>query len=310
MAVQANALPTNVDLRDLIRFGTTQDRQEANALVAQVNQSSATFGLPPGLTYEPQPLSSIGQFAISTAEVQNVTASSYDLFLVYSFDKQSWLNKVSVGSGGVIAGIQKTDLTKNPPSAQIDILNRQLILTEPKSGFLKYEPVSLGSLVNNRLGDTSSGFRSLSSPFRRAILSRSKSELSRSNPDYYSGRPFLRIVDLDQESFGGFTPFGLHYQISEIFQRGFVSNGCFRLRDVDLYELATMVFFSRRGGVPISVVTASTLGNRHPYPLINTWYNTPRTTTNARGKIELVKIEHGLYVFDKQLGRPDALLTQ
>lgn len=305
---QARALTPNIDLRDLVRFGSEQDRQEAQALIDQVSQSPAAFGLPAGITYPKAQLKAIASFAVSTLEVQNVSAAGYDLYAIFSSEKEIWLNKISVGATGTITEIKKTDLTRKPLSAQIDIFNRQLVLFDRKSGFLKYAPVSLGALVNIRIGDPNSGFQSLSSTFSRAILSRSKSELSRKEPDYYRGRPFLRIVDLDQDAYGGFTPFGLHYQISDVFERGFVSNGCFRLRDTDLYELATMVFLSRGSGVPISVVKSSPVGNMHPYPLIDSWYNMPRAAPNAKGKMELVTIEHGLFQFDKKIGNPSELL--
>ena len=305
---QAQAIIPNVDLRDVIRFGSAQDKAEAQALIARVNQSPASFGLPDGISYSTQILNSIGQAAVSTIEIQNVSSVGYDVFLIYALEKQSWLNKVNVDASGNVTTVLKTDLTRNPPTAQIDILNRQMVLSERRSGFVKFAPVSLGSLTNIRLGDSTSGLKSLSSTFNRAVLSRSKSELSRAEPTYYRSRPFLRIVDQDQEAFGGFTPFGLHYQISENFERGFVSNGCFRLRDTDLYELATMVFFSRKGGVPLSVVASTSNGNRHPYPLINTWYNSPRTTIDAQGRPAYVTIEHGLFQFDKKIGQPEYLL--
>ena len=306
--LQAEALTPNIDLRDLVHYGPLEDRAVAQALVDQVRLAPTTFGLPPGINYPKQPLTMIGQFAISTIEVQNVTVSGYDMFLIYSSDKESWLNKVSIDNNTGVLGISKTDLTRNPPSVQIDILNRQMTMFERTSGFLKFAPVSLGSLVNLRLGDPNSGYRSLSSPFNRAVLSRSKSELSRQEPDYYRGRPFLRVVNLESSDFGGFTPFGLHYQISDTFERGFVSNGCFRLRDTDLYELSAMVFFSKKQGVPLSIVESTQNGNRHPYPLINTWFNMPRVIINEKGKPAFMTIEHGLFQFDKQLGQPEMLL--
>lgn len=307
LASRAQALTTNIDLRDVVSFGSAQDKAEAQAIINDVNASPLKYGLPEGIAYSKGKLKSIGEFAVSTLEVQNVTGTGYDLFAIYASGKDVVLNKISISSG-VVSGIARTDLTKNPPSAQIDILNRQMVLSERKSGFLKFQPVSLGALTNIRMGDESSGYKSLSPVMRRTYLSKSKSELSRTEPEYYQGRPFLRIIDQDQSDYGGFTPFGLHYKISANFERGFVSNGCFRLRDTDLYELSSMVFLSRKNGVPLSIVASSSYGNRHPWPMINDWYNSPRVIADANGRPVFMTIEHGLYQFDKKTGSPEMLL--
>lgn len=309
LTTAAQALMPNVDLRDVVRYGSPQDKLEAKALMAEVNAAGAKFGLPPGLTYAMSGLSNLNQAAISTIEVQNMTPGGYDVYLIYSTGKDVLLNRVTLAYQGEVLNVSQFDLTRNPPTVQIDILNRQMFITEQESGYAKFAPVSLGSLVNNHLGDTMSGSKSLSPVMASAVLSRSKSELSRTKPSYYEGRPFLRILDYGQSDYGGFTPFGLHYKIGGVFERGFVSNGCFRLRDTDLYEMAKMVFFSKRQGVPISIVTDSGMGNHHPSPLINSWYNTPRAGIGPNGQLQLLKDEHGLYVFDKVRDNPEAVLN-
>ncbi|CAN5399130.1 hypothetical protein BH10BDE1_BH10BDE1_19870 [soil metagenome] len=305
----ALALAPNVDLRDLIRYGSTKEKSDARILVGRINKSPMKFGMPDGIEYPVEPLTGIGQFAVSTIEVQNWTPEGVDVFLVYSpTERQLLLNKVSLDIEGVIREVTKYDLTRDVPTAQIDILNRQMTLFEPLSGFLKVAPVSLGALVNLRLGEPQSGFRSLSLPFARALLSRAQSDLSRTEPDYYKGRPFLRVMDMNQKEYRGFTPFGIHYQIGDGFQRGFISNGCFRLRDTDLYELASMVFLSRTGSIPFSVVEASESGNLHPFPQINNWFFMPRAGRDENGKMGFLHDEHGLFLFDKKAGAPGALL--
>ncbi|RYZ77012.1 MAG: hypothetical protein EOP05_03240 [Proteobacteria bacterium] len=307
-SLQAFALTPHIDLRDLVKHGSASDQDEARALIAQINASPSNFNLPLGLSYSVAPLTAIGQATVSTAEVQNQTAAGFDLFLVYNEGKRVVLNKAFVNYANQVTAVESFDLTKITPTATIDILNRQMILQEPKSGFFKILPVSVGSLVHERIEDTSSPAQSLSRPFARAFLSRSKSEFSRTKPEYYSGRPFLRIIDQDQSEFGGFTPFGIHYQISDVFMRGFISNGCFRLRDSDLYELATLVFNTRGKGIPIAVVKSTSMGNRHPFPMIASWYNTPRVVIDSKGKAVFAKDEHDLFVFDEVRARPADLL--
>lgn len=308
IGLSAHAAMPSVDLRDVARYGSEVDSAQAQALINQIRANPQAFALPVGITYPKEQLSSIGQFAVSTALLQNITPNGFELFLVYAQGKQVLMNKLGVDAYGQMTLISQSDFTREPPVAQIDIFNRQMVLFDRKSGFTKYMPVSLGALVNTRLGDVTSPVKSLSPAFARTMLSKRQSEASRTNPDYYRGRPFLRILNLDQSQFGGFTAFGLHYQISDVFQRGFVSNGCFRLRDTDLYELAGMVFNSRKDGVPMSIVRMSNMGNRHPYPMINEWYNSPRTEMNSRGQSVLTEDSHGLYIFDQNYGDPEMLL--
>ena len=307
-ALRAHAITPNVDLRDVARFGSEQDSRDAQALINELRAAPQKFGIPAALTYAKAAPTVVGAEGVSTAEIQNQTASGYDLFLIFTQGKNVTLNRVAL-SNGAVTNITSTDLTKNPPSVQIDIFNRQFIVSEQRSGYLRIAPLGVGSLVNNRLGDPSSGYKSLSATFSHAYLSRSKSELSRKEPDYYGGRPFLRVIDEDQSDYGGFTPFGMHYQISGTLERGFVSNGCFRTRDVDLFELSNLVFLSRKNGVPFSVVQRSANGNRHPYPLISSWYNTPEVVNDERGRPAFKIIEHGLYQFDKIKGSPEQLLS-
>lgn len=306
---QAFALTPHVDLNDLARYGSAQDKAEAKVLIDQINAAPYALGLPAGMMYTKQAPTAVGQNTVTTALVQNQTAVGFDLYLIYTIEKRVMVNKVAMSSQSQILGLKSFDLTRDLPSVQIDILNRQVLMSEKKSGLLKFSPASMGSLVTNRMGDTSSGYRTLSKPFSKATLSRSQSEYSRTVPDYYAGRPFLRVIDHNQSSYGGFTAFGIHYQISDTLLRGFISNGCFRLRDIDLFELSNIVFLTKKKGVPLTVVDSTSNGNRHPFPMVQSWFNTPRIITDANGKMVFATEEHGLYIFDKVQSRPLDLLT-
>jgi hypothetical protein len=306
--VQVQSLRPYVDLRDLAKHGSKQEKVDAQTLISQINSSPSSFGLPQGSYYPAQPLSAVGQSGISTIEIQNQSSAGYDLYVMYHSYQSVLLNKVSMDMYGRAVSIRTFDLLATPPTVTIDVLNRQMMISEPISGFVKFQPVGVGALINNTLGDTYSGYKSLSPSFRRAFLSRDQSTLSRIDPEYYKGRPFLRVIDQDQREHGGYTPFGIHYQISDTFMRGFISNGCFRLRDGDLFELSNIVFFSKKKGVPFVVNQSTTNGNRHPFPSIQSWFNTPKITTNAYGQYEFLKDEHGLFVFEEIRQRPVDLL--
>lgn len=69
-------------------------------------------------------------------------------------------------------------------------------------------------------------------------------------PDYYAGRPFLGIRYSD----GTYTEIGMHYQIDSFLTRGFVSHGCIRVRDKDLYVLDAIVNEGPQKSVPVKIV--------------------------------------------------------
>lgn len=65
---------------------------------------------------------------------------------------------------------------------------------------------------------------------------------SRIHPSYYNGRPFLGIRDVNAGAAAGndkgYKMVGMHYQIDhDGLKRGFVSHGCIRVRDQDLYQV-------------------------------------------------------------------------
>ena len=118
---------------------------------------------------------------------------------------------------------------------------------------------------------------------------------SRSNPRAYAspngGHPFLGIYKNYSDKNSAYTSVAFHFRIEDQnltpdgethyvdqngrivssfnqnngFKRGFVSHGCMRMRDREIYELLALLENSSNG-IPISVYTQKDFGVEHPYP--------------------------------------------
>jgi hypothetical protein len=100
----------------------------------------------------------------------------------------------------------------------------------------------------------------------------------RNTPSWYKGRPFLGILD---ENGTKYKEIGFHYQIDDDqLKRGFVSHGCVRVRDKDLYQLSALIFNSGQRALPVKVVNSFTIYSElfdlayldHPYPKLNSTF--------------------------------------
>jgi hypothetical protein len=96
---------------------------------------------------------------------------------------------------------------------------------------------------------------------------------ARTVPDYFMGKPFLRIAYSDD----GYTLYAFHaVPGGGKFIRGFESHGCMRLRDKDLYELLLLIRNSKDHAVNLTVKQSFLPDEApadHPYPLETKRYN-------------------------------------
>jgi hypothetical protein len=99
-------------------------------------------------------------------------------------------------------------------------------------------------------------------------------------PGVFGNRPFMPITTAR-----GYTgDIAFHWDANPRLLRGFMSNGCIRLRDKDVYELYGLLRTQRRRfmSVRVSLHSAATAA-QHPYPLLNNMY---RQVTNFGTKDE------------------------
>lgn len=107
-------------------------------------------------------------------------------------------------------------------------------------------------------------------PFFKGSLPRSKAISKRCEPAHYKCKPFIRLIpDGDDHSLYGYHTEPFHDQ----FQRGFVSAGCFRLQDLDLFELLAIIKFGKNPAIPFEMVEDHPeLYSAHPLPTIMHFY--------------------------------------
>ena len=111
-------------------------------------------------------------------------------------------------------------------------------------------------------------------PFFQGHIWRSRTITSRCEPNYYKCKPFIRLIPTGTDH----SLYGYHAQpharpYRDTMERGFVSSGCFRLTDIDLYEMLTVVKFGALNQVPFEMIESHPeLENAHPYPKLSDAY--------------------------------------
>lgn len=121
-----------------------------------------------------------------------------------------------------------------------DVLDRKVILEDSINSIIKIFPIGVGGFDIQTAQGMDGSVSSTTFEFPNAKMRSTQdytagsNTRSRTSPSYYKGRPFLAL-------FAGGTTYrsiGLHYQIDDSgLTRGFVSHGCVRVRDKDLYQL-------------------------------------------------------------------------
>lgn len=163
-----------------------------------------------------------------------------------------------------------------------DILERKLILEDLVYGITKVFPLGVGSFHIRTGRGMDGAVKSMTREFKPGAYlestrvsesgSAGNNTRMRLYPSYYAGRPFFGIKTAD----GTYHSIGFHWRIDmDRLHRGFVSHGCVRTQDKDLYQLDAIL--NEGGQQRIPVVMANHLGGRfermsHPYPNETTSY--------------------------------------
>lgn len=196
-----------------------------------------------------------------------------------------------------IERVQVVQVVKDIPLKQtffrvfVDISDRKLVLTDRDNAITKVFPIGVGSFdirtlpgMDNFVGSMTEELKNNAEITKIPQTDENGTPVyvqimeERTNPDYYRGRPFIGILDNNGTKY---KEIGFHYQIdNDQLKRGFVSHGCIRVRDKDLYQLSMIVFRSAQSAIPVKVVnsfyTHSDLYEYtvldHPYTKLNDSY--------------------------------------
>ncbi len=204
-------------------------------------------------------------------ELQYAKSDHY-FFRKVKLNYNSKLNKFELNAHGLTEDIP---IAETNFSFYTDIVERKTIAFDIKSEITKVFPVAVGALdVRTFYGmDDFVGSMTVEMTDNAKIFLGQGLGLyeSRIRPWYYKGRPFLGILDNNGSTY---KEIGYHYKIDEgPLVRGFVTHGCIRVRDKDLYQMSAMVF-SSQGDVSVKVVNSFSKDSElkpfasieHPYP--------------------------------------------
>lgn len=173
-----------------------------------------------------------------------------------------------------IAGVY--ELNKTQFSVDVSLVDLKAQLSDAISGAKFVIPIG-GPAFDQGVLPRSKGHQIFVTPTFSGMMSSSSSYESRTDPPYYKGKPFLAVAPKSGAgTLYGFhtTPFGYidkHVDNNELV-RGFVSAGCMRLKDDDLYEMFYIVAYSGKM-IPVEIQQKGSWIEQHPFPMILNGYH-------------------------------------
>jgi hypothetical protein len=176
-------------------------------------------------------------------EIRGKSAQLKVLTITTSEKGRVTLNKVTVqasNNGQTVQVVAMTPVSSTNFVAEVGLVDRKAVFTDTSNNLRITVPIGVGSFDEGVLNP---GKVSLLTPrFKKAALTAGATITKRDKPNYFGGKPFIRIVDGANEEF---TAIGFHTEINENFYRGFDSHGCMRMRDIDLFMIHDLVKLSQ-----------------------------------------------------------------
>ncbi len=162
------------------------------------------------------------------------------------------------------------DYAEMSPHVTVSLGDRLAVLEDDATGFRRSFPLGVGAIDEVHF----KGVTTLQTPTTEmSVLSKNTLVRKLSKPSYFRNKPFIPLtVPLAPPAAN--KP--VHYRQSAIafhiwqspkFQRGFLSHGCMRMRDSDLYELLTFVE-GVKDTLPVKIRVEKVAGAEHPFPYL------------------------------------------
>ncbi len=157
-------------------------------------------------------------------------------FIFYSFTENPYTLSVD----------RKVMLKETDFRVDVDLYDRQIVLTDLSEHSIRMIlPIAHGGL--------SVDLSSITTPrFKKAYLDKRTIIDKRTNPSYYKGYPFIRVMTSKNIS-KGWTGIGLHIKQNANLKRSPDSHGCIRLRSFDLITLHRILKRGPNRHTPISI---------------------------------------------------------
>lgn len=308
-----------VDVRDLKKFNT-EHAEFSSQLIKHLNENSCEFlGRCPSPVrwfdkgaqgpkgeivgnqfVVAEDMSETRKNTIYSAEIENMVISSnegeitYQIILFihdetqYPESKNLFFRRLSIvtknNSISTIRLRYDIPLNKTNFSFYVDIMARKTVLKDSNFGIIKVFPVAVGALDIRNFAGLEPFAASLTPQFvnNAQIYVSQPAGLHRARSDkggMYKQRPFLGIVDDNGTTY---KQVGWHYQMTDgDLEAGFITHGCLRTEDKNLFPMAEIVFAGFQAFIPVKVVTSFALDGElqnldsinHPMPLANNFYD-------------------------------------
>jgi hypothetical protein len=219
-------------------------------------------------------------------------------FIIFSYelstdDSQKYITRL----------IEKVPLDDTDFRIDIFMEERELVLTDQSPHKLQLIfPIDHGGLsVDNS---------SVTTPlFKNAYLDKRTIIDKRTDPSYYQGKPFLRVMT-SQNVAKGWTGIGIHIKQTPELRRSPDSHGCIRLRDGDLTTVHAIVKYRDRQYTDLSIhmrISDNTI--IHPLTFYNKSYKKEKNF-GTNGRFETRRDTHGLTVYETITGSPVPLIEK
>jgi hypothetical protein len=214
--------------------------------------------------------------------------TEFELWLSYNLTRTTEFRRVRVvlggyalGEGGRILSRQVVETLAGSEISwrlQVDLYQRQLLLTaDSHPGLFVLFPIAVG-MFDEGVTRASGGQTRLVTPEYRTAFLR-KHQITAERPKGFGFRPFIPLSLSD----GTVQNIAFHVMPTKIrrrwqvvrvpeLKRGFLSNGCMRMRQRDLYELYYLFTRSAGDAMPAQVLLETGQTWVHPFPHFNERY--------------------------------------
>jgi hypothetical protein len=292
-----------VDLRDMAQYPTTS-QSEARMILNEFSHHAASY-FPPGIRFLAAGAGTSPQSRVNSVygiEITRKDQNTTTINATYSVGNNQLFVRtfqLEISEAGIknIQLLAEQSISDLSLEISVALVERKMIVRSIPAGILKVYPLGVGAIDENMTQRDQ--VRILTPTFQSALIEKRFVQSARTFPSYYRGRPFLAL-SVGQ---GGKTIYGFHYSITENLIRGFVSHGCMRMRDKDLYELYALVMSQKEDAVPVKISFHSGENFESPYPLNNKSYMRVKnfgTANQPQGDLD----REGLSILESRVGAP------
>lgn len=212
-------------------------------------------------------------------------------FIVRKFTIQMDVNTKTVVQRKLEQEIAAKDIEWN---IRVGLLDRKMIVESSDKTIKKVYPLGVGAFDEGVTRGSQFKTRLMTPEISEAEIIRKYSVEAMNHKAYYENKPYMPIV-----VGGRISTFAFHGKIDKVnLTRGFVSHGCMRMRDKDLYELMTLLKTTQSEKISVTLENKMIDKNEHPYKLQNSYFYSVKNFGTKKNPI-IQKDEDNLTITEK-----------